>query len=265
MDNDKGIESDKIWSRYLLLENSFLKFQYYIPFIPEHYNVTSPHLDDLLIRTCSLLESFFKTSSHCIIFDGEVEEIPLQKLRNEPKKAGIKDIEAVFNNRYNLSDKNIHFIFQEYQHTFSPFQGWCNKDSPIWWIDYNKLKHNGFKFSSSYQNVRNALGGLFLSIVIHLDMLHYLEGISIIDGIGIQKAFMDLYDACPDYDHIEVGFLQCIVARSKLFGFVYTIFPDIRNGTEKSIKRIFTPPFNLSIDIKGEREWTFNKRFNHGK
>ena len=267
--NNCSFDPIKIWGRYLVLEEAFLKFMKYIPLIPDHFAVTSPYLDDLLIRSCSLLESFFKAGSHFELFDIYKDQIDFQKnleiLRHSPKKASIRNMESVFNQHYNLSPKEVHFIYQGYQCGFFPYLNWNQNTSPNWWNDYNSLKHNGFENSVTYENFRNSLGALFLAIVTHADMIHHLEAISVVDGFDIPSVFSHLYYSSPNYEEIEVPPGHGIVARSSIFGFIYTTSPSNGYSELETKEMMFTPPFDIWKNIKAEREWDKQNRIRRSK
>lgn len=59
-----------------------------------------------------------------------------------------------------------------------------------------------------YEDVRNALGGLFLSIVTHVEMINYLVSISAINGHGLSQIAKDLVD------YVGVTQLTFIIERS---------------------------------------------------
>jgi len=265
----------KIWGRYLILEESFQKFMEYVPLNRYHSTITSPYLDDLLIRSCSLLESFFKAASHCKSLDrpgskiclpqNEKSRKNLDNLRNGSKFGNIHAIESVFNLHYNLSPKVVHFIYQGYQGGFFPYQNWNQNRSPNWWTDYNNLKHSGFANSVHYESVRNALGALFLAIVTHADMIHHLDAISVIDGFDIPSVFSHLYHESPNYEEIEVPPGHGIVARSSIFGFIYTTSPSNSYSEQETKEMMFTPPFDIGKNIKAEREWDKQSRIKRSK
>jgi len=241
-----AIDRVKVWARYQILEEEFIKYERYVPYSLYHSTITSPILDELLIRICTLLESFFKDASHCMIFDNNANNEDLDILRNNPKKASIRNIESVFNDYYLLSPKDVHYIYPVYQDAFYPFMNWSQHSSPDWWANYNTIKHNGFKKSASYENVRNALGGLFLSIVSHVEMINYLVAISAINGHGFKKIEEYLINETPRYTNIYIGYNSSIDVHSKLFGYIYKYYPI---GPEDAfIKKIFTPPYDIFSD-----------------
>ncbi len=48
------------YEQYQIIESDFIDFIKVVPLTPEHYNVHSPILRDILIRTCVQIEVFFK-------------------------------------------------------------------------------------------------------------------------------------------------------------------------------------------------------------
>lgn len=236
------------WARYLLLEKAFLEYLQYVPFLPEHYNVTSPYLDDLLIRSCSLLESFWKSAALCESMNGCDYKHQLEKLRTAKESGKIRDFEKVFNSFFKLSQKEIYYIHKGYQHSFIPFENW-SEYPPCWWKSYNNLKHFGLHSTTTFKDVRNALGGLFLNLVIHKEMITYLESISVINDVGYEN-LKSLYRRAPDFSMLARYFNG--VARTDLFGFAYCLhYPyDDEEKRNLVIYRIFTPPYDPDSDYK---------------
>lgn len=236
------------WARYLLLEKAFLEFLEYVPFVPKHYEVTSPFLDDLLIRSCTLLESFWKSAALCDSMDSCIYKYDLEKIRTV-EEGKITIFERVFNSFFKLSQKEIYYIHRGYQHTFIPFENWEKDNHPKWWTIYNRLKHQGFANSGTYIDVRNALGGLFLNLVIHKEMITYLEAISAINDVGYEN-LKSLYRRAPDFSMIARHFNG--VARTDLFGFAYCLryHYDNEDNRKLMIFRMFTPPYEPDSDYK---------------
>lgn len=253
-----SVDTVKIWARYLILEEAFLEFEKYIPFSDEHAQITSPYLDDLLIRICTSLESFFKAASHCKIFDDIEEQSALVLIRNNPKNASIKIIEAIFNQYYTFSSKKVHHIYPIYKQFFMPYENWNQDNSPQWWIDYNGIKHNGFITSVTYENVRNSLGALFLAIVSHLEMINYLVSILIIHGHGYAKIAEYLIYEAPHYKIYPAGFNYSIDARSKLFGYIYSYFPT--DDEHRFFEQIFSPPYDIVGVYANDNERLIEKK-----
>lgn len=232
------------WGRYLLLENAFLNYLQYVPFKEEHYDITSPYLDDLLIRTCSLLESFWKYSAKFAFIANIIGPDDIEYIRENPKKSNINKLEVVFNKYYELNQKKLYYIFETYQTHFIPFENWSTEKAPDWWTKYNRLKHTGFDHSAKYIEVRSALGGLFLALVIDVNMIEYLHSISIIHGNpSFNECGSYLKKWAPRYERNNE---LIVTSRSKLFGYVYCHSTYSTPEKEDEINRyLFTPPFDL--------------------
>lgn len=258
-ENVDDIKFDPVqpWARYLLLEKAFLEYLQYVPFKQEHYNVTSPYLDDLLIRSCSLLESFWKTAIMCNSIERVFDKDILERHRKDLKKVGINQLEEIFNKKFNLNSCEIHYIYGEYNHSFLPFEKWSKNNSPKWWATYNKLKHIGLQKSVTYKEVRDALGGVFLAIVTHFEMLQYLGAISTIREVGSESGGMSAFDLCLSYpNYSKAGSSNSIVVKTQLFGNIYNFFEDEYHfNKDEFIKRVFTPPYDPRKDYRLEEEW----------
>ncbi len=141
MINDKKIEF--AINNFSNLEKQLSKCMEFIPFIDQNKNAISPKFIPIILEACSLIESIFK-------------EISKDKKgrHNFKKYANLheKDLEL---------DKSISIFLVPSIKFYQPFKDW-KKKIPVWWSNYNKLKHdrlNNYKFAT-YETAVSSLAGL---------------------------------------------------------------------------------------------------------
>jgi hypothetical protein len=91
------------------------------------------------------------------------------KSRND-QQIRISEFREVFDTYYQLSKwrVNIGKPFLQYRE-IQPFVRFSKKQSPSWWIAYNKVKHDIFnnRIHGNLENLLQAMAGLFLLNVLH--------------------------------------------------------------------------------------------------
>src|SRR5208337_1886939 len=142
MDNNTrfiGFLGDNAWEQYTTLEEEFLRYLKYVPLDENHYNVWSLVLGDLLNNTGSVIDSFLKNA---IYFDQFNDIQNIEKCREDEKYHNMATYRTIFDNFYNLSNKEI-FENKSWSKII-PFSNWTNNKSPEWWKNYTDLKHDRF-------------------------------------------------------------------------------------------------------------------------
>lgn len=261
----KEMDAFSIWSRYSIIEDAFIDFLKYVPYIEKHKDVSSPYLDDLLIRACVLLESFFKSEIDSDFLQSDskkkesgIDTTTLNKLKTESSKERpfirITDYFQLYDPYYNLSSKHVYYIYPIFNEAFCPFDSWViSKEDGVgkcglkWWNVYNQLKHNAFSESEDKPTlsiVRSSLGALFLAIIMSKNMYHFLISNGIISAGGLSSSILHplMIDYYP-YSTFGNQFSHGISARSKCFGYIYQSRSEDENSEKNYAKRIFTPPY----------------------
>ena len=160
-------KSRKSWQAYKSIESDLLRILEYIPLETKQYTVFSPKLADIIIRSCTQIESIFKDLIRERTFLEELDgkEYNLLKKRVEEGKSNINDFLKYFEKP--LSLKSLIITLKANEESFAPFNIYLErdqKDIPFWWKYYNKLKHH---FSKNLelghlQAAVLALGALFI-------------------------------------------------------------------------------------------------------
>lgn len=163
------------WEEYNYLEKDFMNYLRYVPLVKEHDYVWSLYLGDLLIRTGSILDSFFRRA----IFGSELDIIPdIERTRAlDDIRINIGTYRKIFDPFYNLSSKNIYELPKF--NTLTPFFKWKNEkpdDKLFWWDAYNEVKHDRFgnQKKATLKATVYALSALFILNVIHLGTMPVL-------------------------------------------------------------------------------------------
>ena len=169
------------WEEYKHLETDFLNYLNYVPLTNEHYSVWSLYLGDLLLRTGSILDSFF----HRAIYSETLNDAKgIEKYRKmNDKNINVETYQKLFNYYYNLSSKKI--IDLRTYSCIIPFSSWGNgknPPAPLWWNDYNLVKHDRFRNQklATLKNTLDALSGLFIVNILHKETMPLLVDLEII-------------------------------------------------------------------------------------
>lgn len=137
------------WNYYISLEEDVKKMSQYISFTEDNFSTYSNEVIKLYLSVCSEVDVIFKLICE---FNGDGNYTIghyRKKILKLYSKLCYKEIKL-------CNSDNISFI---------PYESWSNtKDSPIWWSNYNNIKHNR---SNNYKegNLKNllyALSGLYL-------------------------------------------------------------------------------------------------------
>lgn len=113
------------------LENQLIRCMEYIPFIETNKNAISPKFIPLILESCSLIDSIFKT------------------ITDEKIKTNFKKYANIHEKTLDLGDSISMFLVTPLQF-YKPFENWTTK-IPIWWNSYNKIKHdriNNYEFAT---------------------------------------------------------------------------------------------------------------------
>ena len=225
------LDPDLAWEEYKSLEEDFMKYLRFVPLTDEHDEVWSLYLGDLLIRTGSILDSFFRRA----IFSPELDTATnIKKYRTlDDLRINMGTYREVFDPFYGLSSKNIHEL-----RTFkslTPFFSWSSNKSPDWWEAYNNVKHDRFenKKEATLKSTLNALGGVFLLNVMHLETMPVLVDYNIIKSTYAKEFFKKLLLDREPLDNMEI-----VYAKTSLFGYVFEL--KERSFDETEVKRILS-------------------------
>ena len=216
-----------VWESYETSERYVKDFLESVPWTKGNIQVWSPKLATYLIDICSKIESAFRDALESQFLD-KCDGIEDQRKKD---RRNIFDYHQIFNIYHRFNKKPLMLL--ETNEFIVPWKDWSEKESPKWWSDYNKLKHNFFENRelATLENVVIALGGFFLICITIQEYQEYLVGIDIIKGNNAKRWIVDRLALHPE----PHGELVPLVAKSDLFGYVF----EPRNWNWEEIE-----PFN---------------------
>lgn len=172
------------WAAYKAIEEDMLRVAEYIPLETRRYEVYSFKLADIIMRSCSHIESLFKD----VIRNQDLSDHPNQQkikkskeILEEPEESKKKkwltigDYREIFADYLNLAP--IEVTIRRNNDIKRPFEKFKNPDpnhkTPPWWQAYNKLKHD-FYSEVEEGNLENALSSLSALFVLNCKIpLHF--------------------------------------------------------------------------------------------
>jgi len=141
----------------------------------------------------------------------------------ENKYPDIRDWKQIYNEFYCLSKKKV--SVHPLRDSISPFRGWNDGPNLEWWTTYNDLKHNRFTKleNANFKTALHALGGLFLTIIIHVPNKKYLYDIGVIEYMGLLNPVVNYW--CADMflrkEPIIASGNTSIIASTSLFSYEF--------------------------------------------
>jgi len=180
-----SFERGKAWYMYSRLEREFIDTTTYIGFEQVHKDVWSEKFAELLVRIGDLMDSSYRLMINSKSLDNEmkINELrnKIQQKRNNPKTKNwnpdINDFRITFNTIFQLSSVEVEADYGlTYYGTLQPFKKF-DKNPPLWWESYNKIKHEIFEQiekRATLENVISALAGIFILNILHKESQRYL-------------------------------------------------------------------------------------------
>jgi len=153
------------WAAYKAIEEDMLRVAEYIPLETRQYEVYSFKLADIIMRSCSYIESLFKD----VIRNQDLSDHPDQEMIKDKKRKRrltIKDLIEIFCDYWSLAP--IEVSIRRNNDQLKPFKEFKNPDLddkiPTWWQAYNKLKHDFYKEveKGTLENALLSLSALFV-------------------------------------------------------------------------------------------------------
>lgn len=225
-----------VWDTYKTLEEELIQYIRYVPLVEAHYQVWSLYLGNLLNNIGSIVDSFFKNAIHSPSLDafGGID-----KYRNL-NHLDMGKYREIFEPFYQLSSKRIYEL-QNYS-SIMPYSEWSDDKALSWWDNYTKTKHNRFQNRevATLKTTLDALGGLFLLNIIHLETRLALIDTNVINGGGYAKGY--LKELMSEREPIKGESGWPIHLKSQLFGYVYKS-KDWAHLCEDDHKQILSPSY----------------------
>lgn len=172
------------WTYYIELENELLSISKYIPIDKLNKNTFSYKYMKLIFSICSELDTVFKEFME---FKGVSKDQPT-----------MKDYKLFM--RENFPDFSSEIILCNRLNELKPFESWdLNNSSPLWWKDYNDIKHFRTKKENNLENYKKST---------QINTLYALSALYQVETYLYQE-LVDIYE--PD------SFLKIPLPQSKIF------------------------------------------------
>ncbi len=126
MIDEKKIDSVFVISNYKSLEKQLLECMDFIPYIEVNRDTVSPKYVPIILESCSLIESIFKSF-----------------VENDKKNYQSKDYSNLVEPILQL-ERAFSIMLVSPLEFFNPFENWT-EEPPDWWQSYNNLKHDRLK------------------------------------------------------------------------------------------------------------------------
>ncbi len=139
------------WNYFLALEQDVSTLSRYIEFSKRNYDTYSLELAHLLFAAASEVDVLAK------ILCSEIDS------RKRPKN--ISDYQKIITKEFPEFGREKIFI-PRYGLQLRPWENWLKAKSPVWWISYNKVKHQRDQHfaDATLHNALNAIGALLVLI-----------------------------------------------------------------------------------------------------
>ena len=150
------------WRFFEALDDDLHRLARYIEPVPDNFNCYSTEIARLFLSTCSETDVVLRMICRSL---------------NDEKASSISSYRTTVTSRY------THFChtkveIPEYGISIRPWEHWLTQDSPSWWQDYNKVKHqrDAYFGRSSLYNLLAASGGLLVALFYQSQDVLYTEG-----------------------------------------------------------------------------------------
>lgn len=228
----------KAWYMYNELERDFIKTISYVPLETVHSKVWSEKFAELLIRIGSSVDSFFRYMVKSESLDNQEK---VKKLREKIEKKrekepdwspNVTEFRKTFNPIYQLSSVEVEADYGlTYYGKLQPFKDF-DKKSPIWWVSYNKVKHEMLEQlnRATLENTINALAALFVLNILHKESQKYL----IRHTNVIFAEYMSKYDLerflSESFMGVPKNVASKFIARTPLFTHIFRPDENVTTG-----------------------------------
>lgn len=157
------------WAAYKAIEEDMLRVAEYIPLETQQYDVFSFKLADIILRSCSHIESLFKDVLRIQPLSDHKNQKEVTAAKEKLAKRKILKIDnyiKIFADYLNLAPVKVAIRRNgEEKNPFKTFkEPKLDEKIPSWWTAYNKLKHDFYSEieRGNLGNALESLGALFV-------------------------------------------------------------------------------------------------------
>lgn len=227
----------KTWLMYSKLERDFAETTSYVALETVHREVWSEKFAELLLRTGSSVDSFFRYMIKSESLDNQEKVKKLRKTITHKRQKdpnwspNITDFRKAFETVYQLSTVEVEADYGlTYYGTLHPFKDFDRK-SPSWWVSYNKIKHEmleQLEKRATLENTISALAGLFVLNILHKESRKYLiRHTNVIFAEFMSKSDLDRF-LSESFIGAPENVVSTFTARTSLFSHTFRIDKNVR-------------------------------------
>jgi hypothetical protein len=142
------------WNYFLALETDLAIVSRFVEFTKANFATYSIEHVHLLLAAASEVDVVMK--QYCGLLAPQESCVNIKEYRH-----------IVHEKRPQLSTSSA--SLPRFGLVLTPWESWGRNRSPLWWVDYNRVKHRRSEYFSKahLKNVLNAVGGLFLLLVMY--------------------------------------------------------------------------------------------------
>jgi hypothetical protein len=168
------------WHSYRSLEDDLIQILQYVSLDQKNRGTWSEKIAQQLQLTVNTVGSVFYEMRKSKSLADEPTIIEL----NTQDEPSIRDFRNAFEPIYKLSNAQLKSHYGlTYYGEITPFKSFSEESSsPQWWQEQNVVKHHFYEEmeKATLDNLVNALGGLFILNILHMDARPYLFDIGVI-------------------------------------------------------------------------------------
>lgn len=141
---------------FISIEDEVFDSDLYVSIEKENFPTFSVHYSKLLLMICSEIDMLLKKL--CVMIDIDFQG------------SSLSEYYSVITKYYQFFKiEKVRVLYSTLE--FAPWQDWMESKAPIWWSDYNKIKHRrleidndgkSFFMRANLKNVLNALAALYI-------------------------------------------------------------------------------------------------------
>lgn len=140
------------WHYFLALETDLEQLSRYVEFTAENFTTYSIEMAHLLLASASEIDVVAKQLC--------------KKLGVPAKAQNIEQYRQILRPTYPMIE-TMQIALPRHGLEFTPWQSWQHNQTPDWWADYNRVKHQRSEYfkNANLKNVLNTMSGLFVTLL----------------------------------------------------------------------------------------------------
>ena len=167
---------NRFWSYYIALENDFLTTQRYVAFnYGDNLEYDNQDHADKGNSECYSIEFVKQYQAICSEIDVILKSMCSEFCGDKTADNICKYAAAIIKNFPNIVNQKVEMNKLELQ----PFINWSETNSPVWWKNYNDVKHNrlGNYRNANLKNVTYSLAALYILELYYVKIIGDRDGV----------------------------------------------------------------------------------------